>query len=109
MRRAAPPPPPEHLFLPSLNFSQQFAYRQHSLPVQEWGWSSGGLKTWRGRQLNEGGWGPPPAALALRPPAGITPPDQGDMAATLQVWLNEFERVRLRPPLSARLRQKRND
>jgi hypothetical protein len=31
------------------------------------------------------------------------------MAATLQDWLNEFERVQLMPPLSARPRQKRND
>jgi hypothetical protein len=31
------------------------------------------------------------------------------MAATLQDWLNEFERVQPRPPLSARPRQKRND
>ena len=42
-------------------------------------------------------------------PAGITPPDQGEMAATLQDWLNEFERVQLMPPRSARPRQKRND
>jgi hypothetical protein len=31
------------------------------------------------------------------------------MAATLQDWLNEFERVQLRPRLSARLWQKHND
>jgi hypothetical protein len=53
-------------------------------------------------------------ALALKQlgpscPTGITAPDQGEMAATLQDWLNEFERVQLMLRLSARLRQKHND
>jgi thiol-disulfide isomerase/thioredoxin len=53
-------------------------------------------------------------ALAVRQlgpscPTVITPPDQGEMAATLQDWLNEFERVQLMLRLSARLRQKHND
>ena len=43
------------------------------------------------------------------PPPGITPPEQGEMAATLQDWLNEFERAQLMARLSARLRQKNND
>ena len=42
-------------------------------------------------------------------PTGITPPDQGELAATLQDWLNELERVQLLLRLSARLRQKHND
>ena len=42
-------------------------------------------------------------------PTGITPPEQGELAATLQDWLNEFERVQLMLRLSARLRQKHND
>jgi thioredoxin-like negative regulator of GroEL len=42
-------------------------------------------------------------------PTGITPPDEGETAATLQDWLNEFERVQLMLRLSARLRQKHND
>jgi hypothetical protein len=42
-------------------------------------------------------------------PTGITPPDQDETAATLQDWLNEFERVQLMLRLSARLRQKHND
>ena len=42
-------------------------------------------------------------------PTGITPPEQGELAATLQDWLNELERVQLMLRLSARLRQKHND
>ena len=42
-------------------------------------------------------------------PTGITPPDQDETAATLQDWLNEFERVQLMLRLSARLRQKHHD
>ena len=41
-------------------------------------------------------------------PTGITPPEQGELAATLQDWLNELERVQLMLRLSARLRQKHN-
>jgi thiol-disulfide isomerase/thioredoxin len=42
-------------------------------------------------------------------PTGIVPPGAEEMAATLQDWLNEFERVQLMLRLSARLRQKHND
>jgi thiamine monophosphate kinase len=42
-------------------------------------------------------------------PTGITPPEAGELAATLQDWLNELERVQLMLRLSARLRQKHND
>lgn len=53
-------------------------------------------------------------ALALRQlgaacPTGILPPDAGEVAATLQDWLNEFERVQLMLRLSGRLRQKYGD
>jgi thioredoxin-like negative regulator of GroEL len=53
-------------------------------------------------------------ALAVRQlgpscPTGILAPDQDELAATLQDWLNEFERVQLMLRLSARLRQKHND
>ncbi len=53
-------------------------------------------------------------ALAVRQlgaacPTGILPPDAGELAATLQDWLNEFERVQLMLRLSGRLRQKHND
>ena len=40
---------------------------------------------------------------------GITGPDADEMAATLQDWLDEFERVQLMLRLSARLRQKHGD
>lgn len=51
------------------------------------------------------------AARHLGPscPTGIVPPGAEEMAATLQDWLNEFERVQLMLRLSARLRQKHND
>lgn len=51
------------------------------------------------------------AARQLGPscPTGITPPGQDELAATLQDWLNEFERVHLMLRLSARLRQKHGD
>ena len=39
-------------------------------------------------------------------PLAILPPDQGELAATLQDWLNEFERIQLMLLLSGRLRQK---
>ena len=39
----------------------------------------------------------------------IAPPDQDEMKATLQDWLNEFERVQLMLRISPRLRQKHND
>ena len=42
-------------------------------------------------------------------PTGIVPPGAEEMAATLQDWLNEFERVQLMLRLSARLRQKHGD
>jgi hypothetical protein len=51
------------------------------------------------------------AARQLGPscPTGIVAPEQGELAATLQDWLNEFERVQLMLRLSARLRQKHGD
>ena len=53
-------------------------------------------------------------ALAVRQlgpscPTGIVPPDKDEMAATLQDWLDEVERVQLMLRLSARLRQKHGD
>lgn len=42
-------------------------------------------------------------------PVGILPPDQGEMAATLQDWVAEFERVQLMVRLSPRLRQRHGD
>jgi hypothetical protein len=42
-------------------------------------------------------------------PTGIVLPEQEEVAATLQDWLNECERVQLMLCLSARLRQKHND
>jgi hypothetical protein len=41
-------------------------------------------------------------------PLGITPP-QDELAATLQDWLDEFERIALMLRLSGRLRQKHGD
>jgi thiol-disulfide isomerase/thioredoxin len=51
------------------------------------------------------------AARQLGPscPTGIVAPDKDEMAATLQDWLDEVERVQLMLRLSARLRQKYND
>ena len=51
------------------------------------------------------------AARQLGPscPTGIVAPDKDEMAATLQDWLNEVERVQLMLRLSARLRQKHQD
>lgn len=51
------------------------------------------------------------AARQLGPscPTGIIPPGAEELAATVQDWLNEFERVQLMLRLSARLRQKHND
>jgi thiol-disulfide isomerase/thioredoxin len=51
------------------------------------------------------------AARQLGPscPTGIVPPGANELAATLEDWLNEFERVQLMLRLSARLRQKHND
>ncbi len=51
------------------------------------------------------------AARQLGPscPTGIVAPAADELAATLQDWLNEFERVQLMLRLSARLRQKHND
>lgn len=42
-------------------------------------------------------------------PLAIAAPDPDEMAATLQDWLNEFERVQLMLRLSPRLRQKHAD
>jgi thiol-disulfide isomerase/thioredoxin len=51
------------------------------------------------------------AARQLGPscPTGLVPPPADELAATLQDWLDEFERVHLMVRLSARLRQKHND
>jgi thiol-disulfide isomerase/thioredoxin len=51
------------------------------------------------------------AARQLGPscPTGIVAPDKGELEATLQDWLDEFERVQLMLRLSARLRQKHGD
>ena len=51
------------------------------------------------------------AARQLGPscPTGIVAPAADELAATLQDWLNEFERVQLMLRLSARLRQKHQD
>ena len=51
------------------------------------------------------------AARQLGPscPTGIVAPDKDEMAATLQDWLDEVERVQLMLRLSARLRQKHQD
>jgi thiol-disulfide isomerase/thioredoxin len=53
-------------------------------------------------------------ALAVRQlgaacPTGILAPDSGELTATLQDWLDEFERVQLMLRLSGRLRQKHGD
>src|SRR3954453_17902645 len=42
-------------------------------------------------------------------PMGIAPPPADELAATLQDWLNEFERIQLMLRLSSRLRQKHRD
>lgn len=42
-------------------------------------------------------------------PTGLIAPGKEEMAATVQDWLNEFERVQLMLRLSARLRQKHGD
>jgi thiol-disulfide isomerase/thioredoxin len=51
------------------------------------------------------------AARFLGPacPLAIAPPPADELAATLQDWLDEFERVQLMLRTSARLRQKHND
>jgi len=51
------------------------------------------------------------AARQLGPscPTGLVVPEQDELAATLQDWLNETERVQLMLRLSARLRQKHGD
>ena len=51
------------------------------------------------------------AAQRLGPacPTGIVPPGATEMSATLQEWLNEFERVQLLLRLSPRLREKHGD
>jgi hypothetical protein len=53
-------------------------------------------------------------ALAVRQlgpscPTGVVPPDKDEMAATLQDWLDEVERIQLMLRLSARLREKHGD
>jgi thiol-disulfide isomerase/thioredoxin len=42
-------------------------------------------------------------------PVGVLAPDQDELAATLQDWLNEFERIQLMLRLSGRLRQRYGD
>jgi thiol-disulfide isomerase/thioredoxin len=42
-------------------------------------------------------------------PTGIGSPDEDELAATLQDWLDEFERVQLMLRISPRLRQKHGD
>ena len=42
-------------------------------------------------------------------PIGLAPPDADELAATLQDWLNEFERVQWMLRLSPRLRKKHAD
>jgi len=42
-------------------------------------------------------------------PTGIVPPGAGELSATLNDWLNEFERVQLMLRLSPRLREKHGD
>jgi thiol-disulfide isomerase/thioredoxin len=42
-------------------------------------------------------------------PISIAPPPADELAATLQDWLNEFERIQLMLRLSARLRKKHGD
>jgi hypothetical protein len=51
------------------------------------------------------------AARQLGPacPTGVRVADQGELAATLQDWLDELERIQLMLRLSARLRQKHGD
>jgi thiol-disulfide isomerase/thioredoxin len=53
-------------------------------------------------------------AIALRKlgplcPTGIVPPDKEELAATLDDWMNEVERVQLMLRLTPRLRQKYQD
>jgi thiol-disulfide isomerase/thioredoxin len=53
-------------------------------------------------------------AIALRKlgplcPTGIVPPDKEELAATLDDWLNEVERIQLMLRLTPRLRQKYQD
>ncbi len=47
--------------------------------------------------------------LGISCPLGITAPDQSELAATLQDWINELERIQWMLRLSARLRQKHGD
>ena len=51
------------------------------------------------------------AARQLGPscPTGVTAPPADELAATLQDWLNELERMQMMLRLSSRLRQKYND
>jgi thiol-disulfide isomerase/thioredoxin len=49
------------------------------------------------------------AQLGASCPIGIAPPDLDEVAATLQDWLNEVERVQLLLRLSPRLRRLHND
>ena len=49
------------------------------------------------------------AQLGASCPIGIAPPPADELAATLQDWLNEFERIQLMLRLSARLRKKHGD
>jgi hypothetical protein len=49
------------------------------------------------------------AQLGAACPIGIAPPPADELAATLQDWLNEFERIQLMLRLSSRLRKKHGD
>jgi|SRR5882672_2992730 len=49
------------------------------------------------------------AQLGASCPIGISAPPADELAATLQDWLNEFERIQLMLRLSARLRKKYGD
>jgi thiol-disulfide isomerase/thioredoxin len=50
-----------------------------------------------------------PRMLGPSCPTGLMPPAADELAATLQDWINELERIQLMLRLSARLRQKHND
>jgi thiol-disulfide isomerase/thioredoxin len=47
--------------------------------------------------------------LAAACPTGLVPPGQDEVSATLQDWVNEFERIQLMLRLSGRLRHKHGD
>ena len=49
------------------------------------------------------------ARLGPACPTGIVPPGTSELAATMQEWVNEFERIQLMLRLSPRLREKHGD